>query len=390
MRVYFDNNATTPLDRDVLEEMLPFFCEKFANPMSIHNFGNEAEEALSLARERVAEALECEPDDTIFTSGGSEANNMVLKGISPIPDGKGHIITSVIEHPAILEPCRYLQKHGIDITYIKVDKYGLVDPDDVRRAIRKDTCLITIMHGNNEVGTIEPIEEVARIANEKEIPFHTDAVQSVGKIPLSVAEMGIDLLSLSAHKFNGPKGVGALIARKEVRRKLTPLLHGGEQESGKRASTHNVPGIVGLGKAIEMAVKNREGNTEKVKRLRDMLHRGIIESIPDVELVGHQEKRLPTTLNIAFHYIEGESVQLMLNNKGVAVSTGSACASGKLEPSHVLIEMGYPHEVAQGAVRFSLGRGNTEEEVRYVLEILPEIIEKLRRMSPLTPQDYFK
>lgn len=390
MRVYFDNNATTPLDRDVLEEMLPFFCEKFANPMSIHNFGSEAEEALSLARERVAEALECEPDDTIFTSGGSEANNMVLKGISPIPDGKGHIITSVIEHPAILEPCRYLQKHGIDITYIKVDKYGLVDPDDVRRAIRKDTCLITIMHGNNEVGTIEPIEEVARIANEKEIPFHTDAVQSVGKIPLSVAEMGIDLLSLSAHKFNGPKGVGALIARKEVRRKLTPLLHGGEQESGKRASTHNVPGIVGLGKAIEMAVKNREGNTEKVKRLRDMLHRGIIESIPDVELVGHQEKRLPTTLNIAFHYIEGESVQLMLNNKGVAVSTGSACASGKLEPSHVLIEMGYPHEVAQGAVRFSLGRGNTEEEVRYVLEILPEIIEKLRRMSPLTPQDYFK
>ena len=390
MRVYFDNNATTPLDRDVLEEMLPFFCEKFANPMSIHNFGNEAEEALSLARERVAEALECEPDDTIFTSGGSEANNMVLKGISPIPDGKGHIITSVIEHPAILEPCRYLQKHGIDITYIKVDKYGLVDPDDVRRAIRKDTCLITIMHGNNEVGTIEPIEEVARIANEKEIPFHTDAVQSVGKIPLSVAEMGIDLLSLSAHKFNGPKGVGALIARKEVRRKLTPLLHGGEQESGKRASTHNVPGIVGLGKAIEMAVKNREGNTEKVKRLRDMLHRGIIESIPDVELVGHQEKRLPTTLNIAFHYVEGESVQLMLNNKGVAVSTGSACASGKLEPSHVLIEMGYPHEVAQGAVRFSLGRGNTEEEVRYVLEILPEIIEKLRRMSPLTPQDYFK
>ncbi|RLC40232.1 MAG: cysteine desulfurase NifS [Candidatus Coatesbacteria bacterium] len=390
MRVYFDNNATTPLDRDVLEEMLPFFCEKFANPMSIHNFGNEAEEALSLARERVAEALECEPDDTIFTSGGSEANNMVLKGISPIPDGKGHIITSVIEHPAILEPCRYLQKHGIDITYIKVDKYGLVDPDDVRRAIRKDTCLITIMHGNNEVGTIEPIEEVARIANEKEIPFHTDAVQSVGKIPLSVAEMGIDLLSLSAHKFNGPKGVGALIARKEVRRKLTPLLHGGEQESGKRASTHNVPGIVGLGKAIEMAVKNREGNTEKVKRLRDMLHRGIIESIPDVELVGHQEKRLPTTLNIAFHYVEGESVQLMLNNKGVAVSTGSACASGKLEPSHVLIEMGYPHEVAQGAVRFSLGMGNTEEEVRYVLEILPEIIEKLRRMSPLTPQDYFK
>lgn len=390
MRVYFDNNATTPLDRDVLEEMLPFFCEKFANPMSIHNFGSEAEEALSLARERVAEALECEPDDTIFTSGGSEANNMVLKGISPIPDGKGHIITSVIEHPAILEPCRYLQKHGIDITYIKVDKYGLVDPDNVRRAIRKDTCLITIMHGNNEVGTIEPIEEVARIANEKEIPFHTDAVQSVGKIPLSVAEMGIDLLSLSAHKFNGPKGVGALIARKEVRRKLTPLLHGGEQESGKRASTHNVPGIVGLGKAIEMAVKNREGNTEKVKRLRDMLHRGIIESIPDVELVGHQEKRLPTTLNIAFHYIEGESVQLMLNNKGVAVSTGSACASGKLEPSHVLIEMGYPHEVAQGAVRFSLGRGNTEEEVRYVLEILPEIIEKLRRMSPLTPQDYFK
>ncbi|RLC43552.1 MAG: cysteine desulfurase NifS [Candidatus Coatesbacteria bacterium] len=390
MRVYFDNNATTPLDRDVLEEMLPFFCEKFANPMSIHNFGNEAEEALSMARERVAEALECEPDDTIFTSGGSEANNMVLKGISPIPDGKGHIITSVIEHPAILEPCRYLQKHGIDITYIKVDKYGLVDPDDVRRAIRKDTCLITIMHGNNEVGTIEPIEEVARIANEKEIPFHTDAVQSVGKIPLSVAEMGIDLLSLSAHKFNGPKGVGALIARKEVRRKLTPLLHGGEQESGKRASTHNVPGIVGLGKAIEMAVKNREGNTEKVKRLRDMLHRGIIESIPDVELVGHQEKRLPTTLNIAFHYVEGESVQLMLNNKGVAVSTGSACASGKLEPSHVLIEMGYPHEVAQGAVRFSLGMGNTEEEVRYVLEILPEIIEKLRRMSPLTPQDYFK
>ncbi|MGQ9706343.1 MAG: cysteine desulfurase family protein [bacterium] len=390
MRVYFDNNATTPLNPDILNEMLPYFCEKCGNAMSIHEFGIESSDAIELARKRVATTLDCEPDEVIFTSGGSESNNTVIKGIDPIPDGKGHIITSTIEHPAVIEPCQYLSKHGINITYIKVDKFGFISPDDVKRAIRPDTSLISIMFANNEVGTIEPIEEIARIAREAEIPFHTDAVQAVGKIPVSISKMGIDMLSLSAHKFNGPKGVGALIVRKPLKRKITPLIHGGGHEGGKRASTHNVPGIVGLGKAIELATVDREEEMKEVQRLRDLLHRKITENIPDTELIGHPERRLPTTLNIAFHYIEGESIQLQLSLRGVAVSTGSACASGKLEPSHVLIEMGYPHEIAQGAIRFSLGRGNTEEEVNYVAGVLPEIIENLRRMSVLTPKDYFK
>jgi len=390
MRVYFDNNATTPLNREVLDEMLPYFCEKCGNAMSIHEFGKETSEAIELARKRVAVALDCEPEEVIFTSGGSESNNTVLKGIDPIPYGKGHIITSTIEHPAVIEPCQYLSKHGIDITYIRVDKFGLVNPDDIKRAIRPDTSLISIMFANNEVGTIEPIEDIAKIAKEAGVPFHTDAVQAVGKIPVSVSKMGIDMLSLSAHKFNGPKGVGALIVRKPLKRKITPLIHGGGHEGGKRASTHNVPGIVGLGKAIELATANREEEMSQVKRLRDILHKKIVETVPDIELFGHPEKRLPTTLDIAFHYVEGESIQLQLSLRGVAVSTGSACASGKLEPSHVLIEMGYPHEIAQGAVRFSLGRGNTEEEVNYVASVLPEIIENLRRMSVLTPKNYFK
>jgi len=390
MRVYFDNNATTPLNREVLEEMLPFFCEKCGNAMSIHEFGRESSDAIELARKRVATALDCETDEVIFTSGGSESNNTVIKGIDPIPDGKGHIITSAIEHPAIIEPCNFLARHGIDITYIRVDKYGLISPDDVKRAIRPDTSLISIMFANNEVGTIEPIEEIAKVANEAGIPFHTDAVQAVGKIPVSVSKIGIDILSLSAHKFNGPKGVGALIVRKPLKRKITPLIHGGGHEGGKRASTHNVPGIVGLGKAVELATVNREEEMKEIQRLRDLLHKKIMENIPDTELIGHPEKRLPTTLDIAFHYIEGESIQLQLSLRGVAVSTGSACASGKLEPSHVLIEMGYPHEIAQGAIRFSLGRGNTEDEVNYVADVLPEIIENLRRMSVLTPKDYFK
>jgi len=390
MRVYFDNNATTPLNREVLDEMLPYFCEKCGNAMSIHEFGKETSDAIELARKRVATALDCEPEEVIFTSGGSESNNTVLKGIDPIPDGKGHIISSTIEHPAVIEPCQYLSKHGIDITYIRVDKFGLVSPDDIKRAIRPDTSLISIMFANNEVGTIEPIEDIAKIAKEAGVPFHTDAVQAVGKIPVSVSKMGIDMLSLSAHKFNGPKGVGALIVRKPLKRKITPLIHGGGHEGGKRASTHNVPGIVGLGKAIELATANREEEMSQVKRLRDILHKKIAETVPDIELFGHPEKRLPTTLDIAFHYVEGESIQLQLSLRGVAVSTGSACASGKLEPSHVLIEMGYPHEIAQGAVRFSLGRGNTEEEVNYVASVLPEIIENLRRMSVLTPKNYFK
>jgi cysteine desulfurase len=390
MRIYFDNNATTPLNPAVLNEMLPYFCEKCGNAMSIHEFGRESSDAIELARKRVATALDCEPDEVIFTSGGSESNNTVIKGIDPIPDGKGHIITSAIEHPAVIEPCNFLARHGIDITYIRVDKYGLVSPDDVKRAIRPDTSLISIMFANNEVGTIEPIEEIAKIAKEAGVPFHTDAVQAVGKIPVSVSKIGINILSLSAHKFNGPKGVGALIVRKPLKRKITPLIHGGGHEGGKRASTHNVPGIVGLGKAVELATVNREEEMKEIQRLRDLLHKKIMESIPDTELIGHPEKRLPTTLDIAFHYIEGESIQLQLSLRGVAVSTGSACASGKLEPSHVLIEMGYPHEIAQGAIRFSLGRGNTEDEVNYVADVLPEIIENLRRMSVLTPKDYFK
>jgi cysteine desulfurase len=389
-RIYLDNNATTPTDGKVLEEMLPYFDRKFANPLSLHFMGKEAKEALELARRRVAEAIDCDYSEVIFTSGGSESNNTVIKGLFFANDQKGHIITSTVEHPAVLQTCRELEKLGAEVTYIDVDEFGLVNPEEVKKAIKKNTILVSIMHGNNEVGTLEPVDEIAKICNEEDVPFHTDAVQSIGKVPVSVKKSGYDFLSLSAHKFNGPKGVGALIARKGKRNRFEPLLYGGGHEGGLRASTHNVPGIVGLGSAIELATQTMVDEMRRVKKLRDTLANGILENIPDTELLGHPEKRLPTTLNIAFKYIEGEGILLHLSNKGIAVSTGSACASGKLEPSHVIINMGFPAEIAQGAVRFSLGKINTQNDIDKVMEVLPPIIARLREISPLTPEDYGK
>lgn len=388
--IYLDNNATTPTSPEVLEEMMPYFSEKFANPLSLHKLGRESKRALDLARDRVAKALDCEERDVIFTSGGSESNNTVVKGIFEANDRSGHIITSSVEHPAVLQTCEALEKKGASITYLTVDEYGIIDVDELKSSITDETILVSIMHSNNEVGTLQPIEEVIEVCSESEVPLHTDAVQSVGKVPISIRDSGIDLLSLSAHKLNGPKGVGALIARKGKRNNFAPLIYGGGHENGKRAGTHNIPGIVGLGCAVKIATERMESEMKRVGRLRDELQEGIMNSIPDTVLLGHPEKRLPTTTNIAFKYIEGESILLHLSQNGIAVSTGSACASGKLEPSHVILAMGITHEIAQSAVRFSLGVINDEDEIEHLLTVLPPIIERLRELSPLTPEGYNK
>ncbi len=379
MRVYLDHAATTPVDEEVLEEMLPYFTKKYGNASSLHSFGREARDAIERSRERVAELIGAESEEIIFTAGGTESDNIAIKGIA-FRKGKGHIITSQIEHPAVMATCQHLEKKGFDVTYLPVDKYGMVSPEDVENAIRDDTILITIMHANNEIGTVEPIEEIAKIARENEIVFHTDAVQSVGKIPVDVKRIGMDMLSISAHKIYGPKGVGALYIKKGT--KIEAIIHGGGHEKGLRPSTENVPGIVGLGKACELAEKRMEEDMKRIQRLRDKLIKGVLE-IEESYLNGHPEKRLPNNAHFRFAAVEGESLILSLDDKGIAGSTGSACSSKKLKPSYVLMAIGLNEVQAHGSLRLTLGRENTEEEIDYVIEVLPPILEKLRAMSPL-------
>lgn len=383
-RVYLDHNATTPLHPEVLEEMMPYLTEKFGNASSVHSYGREAREAIDEAREKVARLIGARPEEIVFTSGGTESDNMAIKGVAYLmrERGKGnHIITSSIEHHAVLNTCKYLEKKGFEVTYLRVDKYGVVDLDQLVDSITDKTILITIMHANNEIGTIQPLEEIGRIAKERGIIFHTDAVQTVGKIPVNVDELGVDLLSLSAHKIYGPKGVGALYVRRGVR--LEKLIHGGHHERNRRAGTENVPGIVGLGKAAELAMKNMDEEREHLWNLSERLKRGIMERVEYVYQNGHPEKRIPNTINLSFEFVEGESIVLGLDMHGICVSTGSACTSGSLEPSHVLMAIGLRPELAHGSIRFSLGMGNTEEEIDYTIEKVAEVVERLRMMSPL-------
>lgn len=382
-RIYLDHNATTPLHPEVLEAMLPYYKDFFGNPSTIYSFGREARKATDEAREKVADLIGASPGEIIFTSGGTEADNLALKGVVSALKRKGrHIITSSVEHHAVLSTCQHLEKKGIQITYLPVDKYGQINPGKVEEAITDETILISIIHASNEVGTTEPISEIGEITRKFGIYFHTDAVQTIGKIPINVEKMKIDLLSLSGHKFYGPKGIGALYVRKGTR--IHPLIHGGEQERRRRAGTENVAAIVGLGKAAEIASREMEKESKYVASLRDRLEEKIREKIDYIYLNGHPTQRLPNTLNISFKFIEGESLILNLDLKGIAASTGSACTSESLEPSHVLSAMGIPPEVAQGSIRFSLGRDNSEEEIDYTVENLVEIVGRLRKMSPLS------
>ncbi len=379
-----DHAATTSTDVEVVEAMKPYFTQKYGNPNSIHSFGQEAREAVEEAREKIARLIGANPSEIVFTAGGTEADNYAIKGIAWANQKKGnHIITSQIEHHAVLHSCQFLEKHGFKVTYLKVDKYGLIDPIDVKKAITDQTILVTIMHANNEIGTIEPIKEIGKIVKEAGIYFHTDSVQTTGHIPIEVNDLGVDMLSISGHKLYGPKGVGALYLRKGT--KIVNLIDGGAQEKNRRAGTENVAGMVGLGKAVELAEKRLAGGEEdKVVKLRDKLITGIMNQIGNVRLNGHPTKRLPGNVNICFEFIEGESMLLNLDMKGVAASSGSACTSGSLEPSHVLLAIGLPPEIAHGSLRLTLGKDNTEEDIDYVIDILPKIIEKLRALSPFT------
>ncbi len=381
-RVYLDYAATTPCDPLVLKAMEPYFLERFGNPSSIHTEGQEAKRAIEDAREKLASFLGAKPEEIIFTSGGTESNNFAVQGTAYALSNKGnHIITSAIEHHAITEPCKFLEKKGFKITYVGVDKYGLVSPNDIKKALTDKTILISVMYANNEIGTIEPIAEIGKIAKESGVYFHTDAVQAVGHIPVNVNDLNADLLSLSAHKFYGPKGVGALYVRKGTR--IERFLHGGDQEKGRRASTHNTPGIVGLGEAIELCRGKMDEEAKFQTALRDRLVKEIKEKIPEVYLNGHPTQRLPNNVNFSIKYIEGESILLNLDMLGIAASTGSACTSTSLEPSHVLLAIGLPHEIAHGSLRLTMGRWTKEEDIGYLLEQLPEVVQKLRQMSPL-------
>jgi len=384
--IYMDNSATTPVRKEVVEEMLPYLTENFGNPSSIYELGKTSKHAVEKARKRVADAIGAEENEIYFTSGGTESDNWAVKGIAFANRNRGkHIITSSIEHHAVLHACAWLEGQGFDVTYLPVDRYGMVSPEDLKNAIRDDTILISIMLANNEIGTIQPVEEIGKIARENRIFFHTDAVQAIGHIPVDVKRMNIDLLSLSGHKFEGPKGCGALYIRKGT--KIEALLHGGAQERKRRAGTENVPSIVGLGKAIELATDELKEENKTLLEIRERLIEGLLK-IPKTHLNGHPTERLANNVNVTFEYIEGESLLLLLNAKGIFASSGSACNSTSLEPSHVLIACGVPHEIVHGSLRLSLGRMNTLEDVDRVLEVLPEIVQKLRNMSPLTPQEY--
>ncbi|MDP3025296.1 MAG: cysteine desulfurase NifS [candidate division Zixibacteria bacterium] len=381
-KIYLDHNATTPVHPEVLEAMLPFYQEGFGNASSIHSFGREAKVALEESREKVARFLNADPLEIYFTSGGTESDNLAVKGVAWANKKKGnHIITSQIEHHAVLESCKFLEKEGYEITYLPVDRYGLVDHDELKKSIKKETVLVSIMHANNEMGIIQPIAELAGLAKEKGVYFHTDAVQSTGKMKIDVNELNVDMLSLSAHKFYGPKGVGALYIRRGVR--LTPLAHGGHHEKSRRAGTENVPGIVGLAKALEIVHSDMQKEERRLKSLTETFFKKVTERIPDVFLNGHPVLRIPNTLNLSFKGVEGESIILNLDLKGIGVASGSACTSGTLEPSHVLSAMGVPGDLAQSSLRFSFGRSNSIDDVDYVVQLLPEIISKLRAMSPI-------
>ncbi len=381
-KIYLDHNATTPVAEEVIDAMYPYFREIYGNASSVHSFGREAKKALNLARENVANLIKSDINEIIFTSGGTESDNYAIFGTARANRKKGnHIITSQIEHHAILNPCKILEQEGYEITYLPVDKYGIVNLEELKAAIKDKTILITIMTANNEIGTIEPIEEIGRIAREHGIIFHTDAVQAVGKILLDTKKMNIDLLSMSGHKFYGPKGVGSLYIRNGI--KLFPLQYGGHHENDRRAGTENISGIVGMGKAAEIFLKNIEKENKHILFLKDKLYNGIKNNISDVIFNGHPEKHLSGTLSICFKYIEGEAILLNLDQANIAASSGSACTSGMTEPSHVLLALGISPDVAHGSIRFSLGRYNTEEEINYTIETLIPIVEKLRDMSPL-------
>jgi len=381
-RIYMDNAATTAVKPQVLEEMMPYFSQYSGNASSIHQSGRSARKAIEKAREQVASAIHARPDDIYFTSGGTESDNWAIEGYAKANEKKGkHIITTAIEHHAVLHACQHMEKQGWDVTYLPVDEDGLVTADQVEAAIRDDTVLVTIMYANNEIGTIEPIASIGAVCRARKVTFHTDAVQAIGNVPIDVKEQNIDMLSLSAHKFYGPKGVGALYIRKGLR--IGNLLFGGAQEKGKRPGTYNHVGIVGLGKAIELAAADIEGHSKQLTALRDRFIDGILGSIPDARLNGHRTQRLPGNVNISFRYIEGEGMLLHLDLMGIDASSGSACTSGALDPSHVLLAIGLSHEIAHGSLRLSLGDGNTREEVDTVIEKLSGIIQKLREMSPL-------
>jgi cysteine desulfurase len=381
-RVYFDNNATTPTDPEVLKAMIPFFESNYGNASSAHGFGREAHEAVAAAREKVAHLIGAEPENIVFTSGGTESDNLAVRGIAQAAEKKGkHIITSQIEHHAVLNTCKSLEKHGFETTYLDVDKTGKIDLDQLRDSIRKDTILISIIHGNNEIGTIQDIDAIGAIAAEKGIAFHSDTVQTCGKVPVDVGKSNANLVSMSAHKIFGPKGVGALYVKKGTR--LAPLQLGGHHEYNLRAGTENVPGIVGMGKAFEIAGERLDEHAKKTAGLRDRLQEALSDSIEDTVVNGHPTDRLPNTLNMCFRYVEGESMIMLLDMEGIAVSSGSACTSGSLDPSHVLLAIGLKHEIAHGSLRFSLGINNTVEEVDYVAGVMPAIVERLRKMSPL-------
>ncbi len=380
-RVYLDHNATTPVRPEVRDRMLPFFGELFGNPSSAHSFGQEVKVYLEEARKRIANQLGASPAQIVFTSGGTESDNYAIKGTA-FAAGEGHIITALTEHPAVLQTVSWLAKKGYDASYVPVDSSGVVDPTDVKKALRPDTILVSIMHLNNEIGTVQPVEEIAAIAKEAGVYFHTDAVQSFGKLPTKVDDLGVDLLSVAAHKIYGPKGVGALYIRKGTR--IDPLVIGGAQEKRRRSGTENIAGIVGFGEAVVRAEAERETVYSRLAVLREKLVKGLTDSIPELIINGDPSRTFPSTVSASVSHVEGESLLLSLDMEGIAVSTGSACSSGSLEPSHVLMAMGIDTVLAQGTLRFSMGRGTTEAQIDHLLEVFPPIVQRLRMMSPLS------
>lgn len=381
-QVYFDNSATTKLDDEVLKEMIPYLTEEYGNASSIYKLGRNTRAAVEMAREKVAKAINAEPREIYFTAGGTESDNTAIRGIAYANQKKGnHIITSKIEHPAVLETCKQLEKEGFEVTYLNVNENGIIDLEQLKNSIKESTILISVMFANNEIGTIEPIKEIGKIAKENNIYFHTDAVQAVGSVNIDVKELNIDSLSMSAHKFYGPKGIGVLYVKKGV--VFQKFMNGGHQERNKRAGTENVPAIVGMGKAIEIAYRDLDKHTKQIRELRNYYVEQVYKRIPYVKINGDMENRLPGNSNISFKFIEGEGLLLNLDLKGICASSGSACTSGSLDPSHVLLAIGLPHEIAHGSLRISIGKYNTKEEVDYLIDHLVEIVQRLRNMSPL-------
>ena len=381
-RIYLDYAATTPMRSEVLEDMQPYLTETFGNPSSIYSYGHEAKAGMDKARTAVASLLGAREEEIVFTGGGTEADNFAIKGVGFANRSRGnHIITSSIEHHAVLETCHFMETQGFTVTYLPVDEYGMVNPDNVKNAITPETILITIMHANNEIGTIQPISEIGKIARESGVYFHTDAVQTAGHIPSDVNELNVDMLSTSAHKLYGPKGVGALYLRKGTR--IVPLIHGGEQENNRRASTENVAGIVGFGKAAELAKLELQEESASITSMRERLIDNLVTKVDEIQLNGHPTQRLPNNINLTVAYTEGESIVLNLDLKGICTSTGSACTSSSLEPSHVLVAIGLPQEIAYSSFRMTLGKWNTDEDIDRVNQVLPEVIASLRAMSPL-------